>query len=213
MRRWGRRWRREFRSASSRTPCRIPTLDTSRMQWRAAHRQTQCKFAAAKACISTYAAPHLRCASPSGREGRPSCRRRSARNPDFRECKHIAGRPPSKGRIPQVDNLWRQVNLPRPAVALPPSLCELRRDKSGYGGAAFAHFATREGTGPAQPKLAPNSASEGWRPQCPPVGTKSPAGSSRLTICAARPDYLPLNLRSRTVAPWKCTSRPKPPRN
>jgi len=39
-----------------------------------------------------------------------------------------------------------------------------------------------------------------WRPQRPPVGTKSPAGSSRSTTCARRPEYLPVSLPSRTVA-------------
>jgi hypothetical protein len=39
-----------------------------------------------------------------------------------------------------------------------------------------------------------------WRPQCPPVGTKSPAGSSRSTGCVRRPEHLPVSLRSRTVA-------------
>jgi hypothetical protein len=52
-----------------------------------------------------------------------------------------------------------------------------------------------------------------WRPQCPSVGTKSPAGSSRSTACVRRPEHLPVSLRSRTVAAWKCTSRPKRPRN
>ena len=54
---------------------------------------------------------------------------------------------------------------------------------------------------------------DGWRPQCRPVGTRSPAGSSRSTACVRRPEHLPVSLRSRTVRHGTCTSRPKRPRN
>jgi hypothetical protein len=47
----------------------------------------------------------------------------------------------------------------------------------------------------------------------PASWNQSPAGSSRSTTCERRPEHLPVNLRSRTVATWKCTSRPKRPRN